>query len=154
MAKAPYANNTVAQQSCPEYSLGLATNYACRSETPNEVLLDNLTAPKKKEYIRFGYKTVPTVNVKNVVIDYPSPLKTGVQFQVQLEEVFSISNPDGSGVYEVPINMYLTCNASDVGVTAEDIREVFQRLVSVLHDANGNWRFEHLLRGALKPSAD
>jgi hypothetical protein len=158
MATKPYSNNTQSERSCPEYNLGLASNYTvigAKNEqlTNKMVLLDNLCAPKKKELIRLEYKTLPQVNTDGKV-EFPTPVRTGYQIRVSLDDILSGTAPDGVSTYEVPVKMYLTVCAPDALVTSQDLEELFERFVSIFHKSDGTWRWEALARGSILPTAD
>jgi hypothetical protein len=146
-----YTNTESRVQTLPEYDLGLTTNYFVVKDEPDQVMLDNHTAPKHKELITLTANSVAAVNT-NCRVAFPNPVRGGTRIRVQLETLVKNTLADGSEV-EDPINMYLTAVVPDNGfVTDADVAEVFRRLVSVLHKDDGSYRFDELLRGGLKPT--
>lgn len=149
-----FTNDTVrASQTTQEYSLGLTTNYAIVEDEPNQVLLDNTTAPlDQQELITFRKKNVNTVN-SGLNVQNPNPIKGGVQYAVQIEEVLRQTLGD-STIVDHPCVMYLTVRHDKSGVfTNAVLAEVLERLLSSLRKEGDNtYRFSDLQRGALRPS--
>lgn len=151
-----YTNNSVREnQVTQEYTLGLTTNYAVVKDEPNIVLLDNRTSSlDQQELISFRFKKLGTVNT-DLNIQNPSPVKGGVQYAVQVEETLRETLGDGTLV-DHPIIMYLTVRHDLSGaINVSVLQEAFERLLSVLRrESNNSYRFDDLVRGALRPNTD
>lgn len=148
-----YTNNsTRSGQDTQEYTLGLTTNYAVVKDEPNEVVLDNRTSSlDQQELISFRFRKIGTVN-SDLNIQNPAPVRGGVQYAVQLEE--TVRETLGDGTYaDHPIVMYLTVRHELSGaVTVPVLQETFERLLSALRrESDNSYRFDDLVRGALKP---
>jgi hypothetical protein len=148
-----YTNNTIRDgQQTQEYALGLTTNYAVVTDEPQEVLLDNRTAPlDQQELISFRFRKIGSVN-SELNIQNPSPVKAGVQYAVQIEETVREQLGDNTYV-DHPVVMYLTVRHHLSGaITASVLQETFERLLSALRrESDNSYRFEDLVRGALRP---
>lgn len=150
-----YTNNTVrVSQTTQEYTLGLTSNYAIVTDEPNMVLLDNRTSSlDQQELLSFRYRKIGSVNT-DLNIQNPSPVKGGVQYAVQLEEVVRETLGDGT-VIDHPIVMYLTVRHHLSGaITSAALAETLERLLSSLRrESDNSYRFDDLVRGALRPIA-
>lgn len=151
-----YTNTTVrANQTTQEYELGLTTNYAVVKDEPNEVVLDNLTAPlDQQELVSFRFRKVGTVN-SDLNIQNPAPIKGGVQYAAQIEEIVRETRGDGTYV-DRPLVMYLTIRHPLSGaITDSVLQETFERLLSsIRRESDNTYRFNDLERGALRPIVD
>jgi hypothetical protein len=137
-------------------SLGLTTNYAISSETANQSDLSNKTAPvDAEELITYRSRPIPSVNT-SLDIRNPAPVKSGVQYQVVLEETLvTTDSSDASYRVDEPIVMQLLVRHPKSGnITSAKIAEVFTRLAGSLRKVDGTWRFEDLMRGAERPIAE
>lgn len=151
-----YTNRNVrANDTTQEYSLGLVTNYAIVKDEPNEVLLDNRTSSlDQQELISFRFRKLGTIN-SDLNIQNPAPIKGGVQYAVQVEETVRETLADGT-IIDRPVVMYLTVRHPQAGaITASVLQETFERLLSALRrESDNSYRFDDLVRGALRPNAD
>lgn len=144
-----------ADQNTQEYTLGLTTNYAVVSDEPSEVLLDNKTAPlDRQELISFRFRKIGQVNT-DLNIQNPGPTRGGIQYAVQVEETVRDTLPDNTYI-DFPVVMYLTVRHPLSGaVTDSVLQETFERLLSTLRREDDNsYRFNDLVRGALRPVED
>lgn len=147
-----YTNNQLRESSTQEYALGLVTNYAVTKDEPTEVVLDNLTSSlDQQELVSYRFRRIGSVN-SDLNIQNPSPVKSGVQYAVQIEETVRETRGDGTNV-DHPLVMYLTVRHPRSGaVTASVLQETFERLLSALrYESDNSYRFADLARGALKP---
>lgn len=149
-----FSNNTASATTISPIALGLMTNYALVTDEPSEVRLDNKTAPLDQgEIVSFKSREIPKVatSLKNY---YPAPVTTGIQYVVEVEEMLT-TTVDSDATYRVdePITAYLTIRHPKSGnITQDHIVQVIQRLVGACLNDSGEWRFEELMRSALKPT--
>lgn len=149
-----FANESESTVTLKPIALGLTTNYALVTDEPSEVRLDNKTAPLDQgEIVSFKAREIPKVatSLKNY---YPAPVTTGIQYVVEAEEMLS-TTVEGDATYRVdePITAYLTIRHPKSGnITQAHIVKVMQRLIGACLNDKGEWRFEELMRSALKPS--
>lgn len=150
-----FTNTSESEVTLKPIALGLISNYALVTDEPSEVRLDNKTAPLDQgEIVSFKAREIPKVatSLKNY---YPAPVTTGIQYVIEVEEMLT-TTVDSDATYRVdePITAYLTIRHPKSGnITQAHITEVLQRLIGACLDDEGNWRFEELMRSALKPVA-
>lgn len=153
-----YTNATVRSgQTTQEYALGLTSNYAVDIDGDKRVVLDNLTTgltKPKKEVIEFWFNNIATVDTE-ARIEYPTPIKSGVQYGIKLHEVVTKTMPDGS-IQESPVVVQLQIRHQlDDAVTESVLQSCMERLLSCLRrESDNSYRFDDLVRGALRPKVD
>jgi hypothetical protein len=137
-------------------AIGITTNYASIQEDSNTAVLNNKTAPiDAEEVVTYRSKNLPKVDT-GLNIQYPSPVKTGIQYQIMVEDTLSTTDDsDPSWRVDEPIIAQLTIRHPRSGNINNDIvGQVVTRLVSAAMKADGTWRFDDLMRGAEKPVID
>lgn len=137
-------------------ALGLTSNYALMTEDANNCVLNNKTAPiDAEEVITFRSRDIAQVNT-SLNIQYPSPVKRGIQYQAQVEAVLTTTDTaDASFRVDEPIVAMLTIRHPKSGnITATHIRAIVDRLEGALMKSDGTSRFSDLMRGAERPVVD
>lgn len=138
-------------------TLNWTADYRVRSEDPDEVKLENLTAPLGEgETFRFGYKTVKDVyNGLNIEPSLRSQIRTGVQILAQRDVVVSVTDtedPTYKVVYPVTAHVVIKV-PNDPMFTAGFVQEQVNRMFASLFPSGTNSadRINALLHGVLKP---
>lgn len=137
-------------------------NYALVEDEPNSCSLTNTATPLDLgEKLTYGCREIPEVacGLRN---QHPTKTKGGVQYQVKLETLLSVTDSNDSTYREdLPIVAYLTIRHPRSGaIKTSDVNEVVARMLSAAWkgttDANGNnhnqSRFGDLMRSALRPT--
>lgn len=151
-----FTNTTAGSNSVTPPALGLTTNYALAAEDANNAVLNNKTAPiDAEEIVTFRSRPIAQVNT-DLNIQYPSPVKSGIQYQVQVEDVLTTTDTaDASFRVDEPIVALLTIRHPKSGnINNAVIAQVMQRLIGCVLKADGTWRFDDLMRSAEKPVVD
>lgn len=141
----------------PTTVIDFKDDYALVEDEPTQCVLSNKTSPLDQgEKISFGCRELPSItsSVKN---NYPGRVTNGVQYQIKLEELLSITDSNDSTFREdVPIVMSLTVRHPMVGsITGTTINDILLRLLSALYyTENGTQknRWDAIMRSALKPN--
>lgn len=149
-----FTNTTESSHTVVPVNLGLVDNYAVTTDTANQASLNNKTAPIDLQEV-ISFKSEDLVNFKSnaVNIQYPSPVKTGVQYSVQVNDTLSTTDSENPS-YRVdePIQVTVRINHPKSGnITANHVATVVERAISALRRADGSWRFDDLMRGAERP---
>lgn len=151
-----YTNTAAGAHNVGQVALGLTTNYALMQDVANTVKLNNKTAPIDAEEvitIRSGDK----VDIKPYVnIQFPSKVKSGIEYGVRLDEVLSTTDTaDPNYRVDEPIICSITFRHPKSGnITGTHIAETFARAISSLMKADGTWRFDDLMRSSERPVVD
>jgi hypothetical protein len=151
-----FTNTTAGTHTVSPIALGLTTNYALAGEDANNAILNNKTAPiDAEELITFRSRGIAQVNT-DLNIQYPSPVKSGIQYQVQVEDVLTTTDTDDSSFrVDEPIVALLTIRHPKSGnIGGTQIAAVMNRLLGCIMKADGTWRFDDLMRGAERPIVD
>jgi hypothetical protein len=151
-----FTNTTDSGNTVTPKALGLTANYAVKTDTADTAVLNNKTAPiDVEEIVTFRSRDIQTVNT-GLNIQYPSPVKKGIQYQVMVEDTLStIDTADADFRVDEPIVMQLTVRHPKSGnITNAEVGTVFTRLISSLMKADGSWRFDDLMRAAERPVVD
>lgn len=151
-----YTNSTASQHPVTPKNIKVTTNYALKADEPTEVVLDNKTCPlDKPEALSFMCTDLKKVSTRNE-IQHPTANTSGVQYVVKLDEVLSTTSDTDAGYRtDEPVVMYLTVRHQKSGnVTAALLADVFCRLIGALQKEDGTWRFDELMRSALKPTVN
>lgn len=151
-----YTNTTAGSNTLTPPALGLTTNYALAGDTASEAILNNKTAPiDAEEIVTFRSRDIAQVNT-GLNIQYPSPIKSGIQYQVQVEDVLSTTDTDDASFrVDEPIVALLTIRHPKSGnISNTYVAAVVQRLIASLIKADGTWRFDDLMRSAERPVVD
>lgn len=137
-------------------SLQLLEEYALKQDEPTVVELDNVTCPLDQgEIVSFKCSNVNKVSTSQEIRN-PAKVVTGVQYLAKVEEILrTTSATDADFVVDEPIVAYLTIRHPKSGnITSAHIATVVDRLLGTLMKADGTWRFDELMRSALKPTED
>jgi hypothetical protein len=151
-----FTNTTDGSHTVTPPALGLTTNYALANEDANNAVLNNKTAPiDAEEIVTFRSRPIAQVNT-DLNIQYPSPVKSGIQYQIQIEDVLTTTDSeDASFRVDEPIVALLTIRHPKSGNINNDIiGTVVRRLVGCIMKADGTWRFDDLMRSAERPVVD
>lgn len=149
-----YTNTDTNEATMNSYALNVPSNYALLEDEPNQVIIDNKTAPlDQQELITYMAKPVNSVNTR-ATIQHPSGIKGGIQYVVKVEEVLStVSTEDENFRVDEPITAYLTVRHPKSGnITSSTITTVVERLLSACRTDSGDWRWDDLMRSAIKPT--
>jgi hypothetical protein len=137
-------------------ALGLTTNYSVVADTATEARLNNKTAPiDVEEMIWFKSRNIPKVD-SDLNIQYPSPVKGGIQYWITTEDTLSTTDTDDATFrVDEPIVAQLNIRHPKSGnITADLVGQVVTRLLSACRRADGSWRFDDLMRSAERPVTD
>lgn len=135
--------------------LGDVTNYAVQSNDANSVVLNNKTAPiDSEEILTYRSRDIQKVNT-DLNIQYPSPVKSGIQYQVMIEDTLCTEDATANFRVDEPIVAQLTIRHPKSGnITSDIVAQVVTRLISACRTDAGTWRFTDLMRGAERPISD
>lgn len=151
-----FTNTTAGTNTVTPLKLGLTSNYAVKADTADQAVLNNKTAPIDiEEVITYRSRDIATVNT-SLNIQYASPVKKGIQYQVMIEDTLSTTDSvDADFRVDEPIVMQLTIRHPKSGnIGNSQIGTVFLRLISSLMKEDGTWRFDDLMRSAERPVVD
>lgn len=130
--------------------------YALKQDEPTQVVLDNKTCPLDRgEILKYMCTDLKKVST-DVEIQHPLQVQNGVQYVIKLDECLTTTS-DTDSIYRTdePIVGYLVIKHLKSGnVTNELIGEVVERLCSACKREDGTWRFDDLMRSALKPTVN
>lgn len=132
--------------------IGLTTNYSFTADTSEECTLDNKTAPIGSELITYQCRDIKNINTA-LNVQYPSPVKSGVQYTIKLEELARVSDSvDPSFCVDEPIVITLSVRHHKADLITNDvITSAFKRLIATIERTNGTFRFDDLMRSAERP---
>jgi hypothetical protein len=136
--------------------LGVTTNYATDSVSPNAANLSNKTAPIDiEELISYRSRDIDKVPTQ-LNIQYPSKVTQGVEYGVKVEATLSTTDSaDASFRVDEPIVMTLAIKHPKSGnISNALVSQLFVRMVSTLVRSDGTYRFDDLMRGAEMPVVD
>lgn len=133
-------------------------DFKIQSDTSNEVILTNLTAPiTEPEKFRWAFTDIADI-YKGTAIESSVrfPTKRGVNILCQLNDTWHVSDtvdPTFNAVIPVSAHLVLKVPACEA-ITPEQIETLVGRLVSGLYETGvtDKTRLASLLRGSLKPS--
>lgn len=151
-----FTNTTAGSNTVTPLALGLTSNYAVKADTSDQAVLNNKTAPiDVEEIITYRSRDIQNVNT-SLNIQYPSPVKKGIQYQIMIEDTLSTTDTaDADFRLDEPIVMYLTIRHPKSGnIGNSQVGTVFLRLISSLMKTDGTWRFDDLMRSAERPVVD
>jgi hypothetical protein len=156
MGSFAFTNTTASTKDVTPVAIGPVSNYT-ESDTKSASgikLFTNDTAPlEQDEYLR--YKCIDVANVQTLLTNYNRPtVRAGVQYQIRLDELVRTTLGDGT-IVDDPLVMWLTVSHPKTGhVTADNVTEIFRRLIAACRDEAGNWRWASLAKGGLTPTVD
>lgn len=151
-----FTNTTADTNTVTRVDLGVTTNYAISTETADESVLNNTTAPiDQEEIISYRSRNIQQVNT-DLNIQYPSPVKSGIQYQIMVEDTLSTTDSaDADFRVDEPIVAQLTIRHPKSGnITNALVGQVVTRLISAAMKDDGSWRFQDLMRQAERPVVD
>lgn len=152
-----YTNSTASTATAALAQLGEYSNYGVLQDSPEACRLTNKTSPlDQPERVTFRC-TAQDISIKDLA--NPGPSKGGVLYSCRVDDILRVADPAGTGsatVVDEPISMWLTIKHSTSNSwTNTDVATVLGRLLGALYDETGNkWRFEDLMRSALRPKND
>lgn len=134
--------------------IGLTTNYALTADEPDECQIKNVTSPVDQgETITYQCRNISNVatSLENL---YPAKVTTGVQYVVKIEDLISVtSDTDPEFRVDLPIVASLQIRHPKSGyISDEVVTTIVNRLLSASMKNDGTWRFDDLMRSALKPT--
>lgn len=151
-----FTNVTAHTHTITPVELGITTNYGLTSDEPTEAVYTNLTCPVDQgELISYKRSKVNKVSTAQENL-YPPKVQTGIQYVVKLETALSVtSSTDSSFREDLPIVAYLTIrHPQSANISDANIGVIAQRLLGATIRDDGTFRFNDLVRGALKPKAN
>lgn len=152
-----FTNNEASTQAINPIELDPVSKYARLIDDADHVRLSNKTAPiDQKELIDIRSQSTSSVNTA-IAVQNPAPVKDAIRYTVKLDEVLRTVDGEGSNqlVIDNPITMNLTiCHETSGNITSEVLEKVFLRLIGFFRRADGTYRFDDLMRGALEPVTD
>lgn len=131
------------------------SKYAKITDDAAEVRLSNKTTPLDQgEIISYKAMQMPKINSVQTVQN-PTPVSTGVQYVVKLDEILRTKDADGNIVCDEPIVMYLTVKHQlSSNIQPSHVETIFKRLCGACMKSDGTYRFDDLMRSALEPVVD
>jgi hypothetical protein len=151
-----FTNKTESTHDVTPYVLGLTSNYSLIQDAADVVKLNNKTAPiDQEELVAFRSRTVNNI-ASELNIQYPSPVKSGVEYSIRQEAVLSTTDSgDPSFRVDEPIVVTLAIKHPKSGnITAANVGEMVLRTISSCLRADGTWRFDDLMRSSERPIVD
>lgn len=150
--------NTTAQSAytLPLVKLSESTNYAIVEDEAGVTLLSNTTANADiAERISVKAQNIAEVKPSQGVL-YPSPVKTGVQYSVKVENILSTTDStDPAYRLDEPIVVTLTVKHNQSATFSDEtVLEQIGRAVSALISDDGSDRIGALQRLATRPAAN
>lgn len=153
-----YDTNTAADTAITPSSVNPVSDFALIIDEPTECRLQHQQAVDNVEQISYQCKDIPSVltTAKSV---HPTPVKTGVQYTVRLDEQLKLTSSDDPTYAEtVPVvAMLVIRHPKNANITVSDIETVHKRLVGASYkEVSGtvSSRFGDLMQSALRPTAD
>ena len=149
-------NVTASTKPVTPTSVGPVTNYAVLSDEPTQVVTDNKTCPLSKgEKITYMYSDLKKVST-TLDIQNPAPVQTGVQYVVKIEAIATTtSTTDATYRVDEPVVAYLTVRHQKSGnITNDMVAQLVNRMLGAARTEAGEWRFNDLMRGSLRPTAN
>lgn len=149
-----FTNNDASTKLVTPKKIGVMDNYALKQDEPTQVVLDNKTCkldmPESLTFMCTDLKKVSTVNE----VQHPSSVTSGVQYVIKLDEILTTtSTTDATYRVDEPVVAYLTIRHQKSGnVTPDLIGTIVERLLGACRKEYGTWRFNELMRSALKPT--
>lgn len=151
-----FSNNTESTHPVKPVDLQVTDNYALTMDEPTKVAMSNKTcALDKAEVLSYGCQEIKNVNTSVDILN-PSAVQKGIQYTVKLEEVLTTtSDTDSNYRIDEPVVASLTIRHQKSGnISNALISQVVTRLIGACMREDGTWRFDDLMRSALKPTVD
>jgi hypothetical protein len=132
------------------------TGFALVEDEPTSCsLINDSSALDVGEKLSYQCQTIGNVTsgLDNV---YPPAVKTGVQYQVKLDEQIALTDSGNPSYKEVlPVVAYINIRHPKNGnISSSDIDTIFKRLVGACLKSDGTTRFSDLMKSALRPTTD
>lgn len=151
-----FSNNEALTKTVSPVNIGIVSNYNPTQDEPTDVRLVNKTTPVDQDE-QISYRCAKLNNV-NLDIDVPNREdgKQYVQYVIRLDEVLrTTDDKDPTFVVDEPVYMALTVrHTKSSHFTNDKIASLLSRLIGAAMYADGTYRFEDLMRGALRPAKD
>lgn len=151
-----FTNTTASTNLVTPIEDGLVTNYALKADEAETVVLDNKTCPLDQgELVTFRCQDLAKVS-SSQTIQNPTKALNGVQYVIKLEDILrTTSTTDPTFKVDEPVVAYLTIRHQKSGnITSALVASIVTRLIGACRKADGTWRFDDLMRSALKPTED
>lgn len=150
-----YKNTAASEVTVTPVAIAPCTNYARTEDEVTSCVLKNRTCDfGQGELISFQCSPVKNISSKQGT-QYPAKVTTGIQYVIRLDELLRTSDDNGNIIQDDPIVMYLTVrHPNSSSITADDISEVFKRLLGTIVRADGSFRFDDLMLSALVPTTN
>lgn len=152
-----FTNKTAGTNTVTPLKLGMTSNYAVSDYQADSAVLNNKTAPiDLQEIISFKSQNLSNLKSNAVNIQYPSPVKGGIQYSMMIVDTLSTTDTDDP---TFRVDEPITCTVSfrhpkSGNITNAVVAEVFLRAISTLMKEDGTWRFDDLMRSAERPVVD
>lgn len=160
-----YTDKITQQKNIAVPELSYSSDFSVKSETPNEVVITNVTSPlDQPETIRFAQQPVKDIyNGTAVDPTAMSVARQGISLVVQVNDILRVT-PDGGenncccdgGYMDFPISTHIVIRTPVAQyITADTIMTVVKRNFAALFGEGADVtsaRLNQMLRGALKPS--
>lgn len=160
-----YTDKLSATKNVAVPQLSYATDFSVKTDTPNEVVITNVTSPlDQPETIRFGIQNIRDIyNGTSVDPTAMSVARQGVSLVVQLNDILRVTPEEsstscccGEGFQDYPISTHIVIRTPVASpITADVVLSVVKRNIAALFGEGADVtsaRLNSMLRGALKPS--
>lgn len=134
----------------------VVTGFGTKVDDPEEYSCTNSECPvDQQELVTFQCKEVKNIASK-LGNQYPPEVQGGVQYVIRLDELLkTTSSTDDSFRVDDPIVMYLTVRHPLTSrITTAHLKTLMQRLLGSMLDSNGEFRYEDLMKSALRPAGE
>lgn len=151
-----FTNTSEASNSLKYVNLDPVSDYGLTHDEPNRVSLTNKTASiDQPELITYQADRVGSVN-SYVTNSNPPKVQDYLRYGVRVDELLRVTSSDNDNyVVDYPIVMNITVkHAANNLITADMIKQVFQRLLGTLVRDDGSYRFDDLMRHSLRPTSN
>lgn len=148
-----FTNVVVSGHTVAPIDIGPVTNYALKQDEPTSVVMDNKTCPLDQgELLTYKCQDIPKVTTSQLIHN-PAKVAAGVQYVIKLEEILrTTSSTDSSFIVDEPVVAYLVVRHQKSGnITSDIVSGIAERLLGACRKEDGTWRFDELMRSALKP---
>lgn len=136
-------------------TVGMTTNYAVVVDEPGECRLSNKTSPIDfGEVVSYKGSKVEKVSTNLDLPEASTKVRKGLQYVIKEEvDLRTTSSTDATFQEDDAIVMYLTVRHPASGfITADVITQAYNRLNQMLKRPDGSYRWDDLMRLALRPT--
>lgn len=154
-----YTNTSASASALTANLMDMVSSYAVTTDEPEECSLTNRTSPlnqREKITYRCNHQKVSQTGLA-----YPGPTNDGVLYSVRVDDILRVTDSDNPNfVVDEPISMWLTVkHSTSNNWTNAQVSSVLARLLGALYKGDtalvaGSFRFEDLMRSALKPTEE